>query len=525
MNFRKIISIIFTILLSLSLISCKDNKIVGKDGNKKEDQIDTTNKVVGGEMIVPITRTKALNPIIIGDSSMYYFDKLMFEGLFKLDKNLEPKELLAESYSINGDGSINISLRKDVKWHDGETLKSSDVKFTVDTIKYGLSNGKHAGTIPEIYKSGGISDINYIKDIYISDDYNMTIYFEGVGSNILEILTFPIIPEHAFRNGTTEDKVAYEKALDIKEYKPIGTGPYKQGKYDKLKSIELKVNDEYWGSKPYIKTIIGKVLKDEELALTSFESGQVDIAFSMGVDWEKYSQGEKVKVHEFPSQQYEFLAFNFKDKMFEGEKGLAIRKAIAYGINRDSIINKVYLGHATKTDVPINPNSWLVSKDAKNIYKYNVKKARDILEKAGWQDKDGDGLFEDEDNKKISIKLTTNSYNGLRTRALDMIAEDLKNIGIEAIKDYQQINESDINEELVEKDWTNFQKKIKTGKFEIALLGWETSFTQDISFMFRKGSPDNFMKYENPEMDESLDKIYYSLTKEEKRRITEKHKR
>lgn len=536
LKFKKIIAILLVLSLLVPLTSCKDNNFIGElidDNEETED--DLNQKVSGGELTVPITNVKSLNPLIAGSSSIYYFNKLIFEGLFELDDKLEPKEKLVKNYNINNDGSIDITLKDNIKWHDGKPLSTEDVEFTINTLKYAANNPNYSNMILDIYLPEGISNINNITNIIIRDSLNMTIYFDLKNKNILEVLNFPIVAKHVFYKDNNVNSIksrnnkikkdsytmAYEKALDIENYNPIGTGPYKQLQHNKLKSIELGINENYWGKKPNIKTINGKILSNEELALVSFESGQVDLAFSTGTDWEKYTQDEKVNIKEFTSNRYEFLAFNFNNNIFEGEKGKALRKAISYGINRDNIIDRVYIDRATKTDVPINPNSWLISKNINNTYKYDVKKSRKILEDAGWKDTDGDKIYENEEGQKLSIKLTTNSFNDLRVRTLDIIAENLKAIGIEVIKDYEQIAIEGITEEVIENNWQSFERKIRSGNFEVALLGWDTSTMQNLEFMFHSSKEigtENFIRYENEDMDKILDDINTFQTQSEKKK-------
>lgn len=512
MSLKKLRIVFIILIITLTITSCGKEKDLDGEGNGKEESI-SKEKVIGGEINVPITYVKAVNPLLNGSSSLYYFNKLIFEGLFEFDESLEAKEKLVEKYKFNVDGSIDITLKNNILWHDGKELKSSDVKFTIDTIKYGVSNAKYATEISDMYKAGSILDISKISKVDVLDDRNMTIHFNATSNNRLETLTFPIISAELFDNNS-------DRALSVDNYTPMGTGAYKQVEYEKLKYVKLQSNKSYWGEKPYIETINGKILKNDELSLTSFESGQIDLTFSLDTDWEQYSQNEKVEIDEFPSRRYEFLAVNSKSGVFASENGQNIRKAIAYGINKDKIIDRIYLGHATKTNTPIIPKSYLSKPKSNEMYKYDVKKAKGLLEKAGYSDRDDDGIYEDENQKKLTIKLSTNSYNESRVRVLDMVAEDLKTIGIEVEKDYQAINTEGISEEEKEKDWEKFENKVSSGNFELALLGWETSFTQDISAMFYSSKiigKNNFLGYENLELDSILEDIIEDSTQEAKK--------
>ncbi|KNF09473.1 oligopeptide ABC transport system substrate binding protein AppA [Gottschalkia purinilytica] len=517
MKIKRLACILLILVITISIVACSVGSKVAT-GEKQQEKIKKEKAVDGGEITVPITNVKTLNPLLSTDSSLYYFNKLIFEGLFGIDKNLNIKNILAEKYTIENNGqSINIKLRENVKWHDGTDFTSEDVKFTIDTLKYGSTSSKYSELIPDLYSTNGVANIQKISSIEVHDIYNITINFSETFSDVLETLTFPIVPKHRFTGGGDVSQGSYDRALSLQGYNPIGTGPYKKTKYEKLKSVKLDINDEYWGEKPHIQRIIGKILKDEKLSLVSFDSGQVNIASSLGIDWESYAQNESVKKYEFPSRNYEFLAFNFKDELFQDEKGKALRKAIAYGIDRDTIVEKVYLKHATKADVPIHPDSWLLSK--KNItYKYNVKKARKILESAGWTDKNEDGIYEDENGKKLTIKITTNSSNQLRMKTTDIIASNLKSIGIEVEKDYKDIELENVTEETELTDWQQLQSKLTSGNYQVAVLGWELSYIPDISFMFHSSGTDNFINYNNEKMDDLLNNVKSSISREEKKK-------
>ncbi|WP_416197673.1 MAG: Peptide/nickel transport system substrate-binding protein [Sporanaerobacter sp.] len=526
---KKLILFLVLTIISLSFMTgCENKAKIEKDIETLEDKSETVanesdEPEYGGELVVPITTIKSLNPLLSENASFYHFSKLIFESLFQLDSNLNIENCLAEDYSIRDEGKVvDIRLKDDVYWHDGEKFTADDVAFTINAIKYGSGESAYKDLILNGLKPFSTSDIRHILDVKIVDDYNLEIYFDRSYSNALEILTFPIVPKHRFI--AKNEKASYINALNDEGYNPIGTGPYKFSQYEKLKTIKLVANEEWWKGRPYIDTIVGKVLDDEELSLTAFETGQVDLANTVDVDWEKYTQKDRVKIYEYVSQNYEFLAFNFKNEIFADESGLAIRKAIAYGIDRQAIIQKVYLGHATQTDLPIHPDSWLLNQEA-SIYGYNKSKAKEVLDKAGWIDRDGDGICEDENGNKLSIRLSTNSYNPLRFKTAEMIAENLKQIGIEVIKDYAEEIPDKLTEEMIENDWETFRGKLDRGNFDVALLGWQLSSVPDLSFAFHSSQIQygtNFISYQDEEMDELLVEAFSAPNREMKKNAYDK---
>lgn len=508
MKGKKVLSVLLIIVLIFLTAGCgkestlDKNTEMGKANNKVESKEE--NPEYGGTLVVPITTIYTLNPLLAENVSYYQFSKLIFEGLFEFDNDLNVKNVLAEDYSIKDGGRVvDVSLKKDVKWHDGKDFTAEDVKFTIDTIRDGKEEMSYRGLVLSGVEPFGGSNIKNILRVEVLDDYNLQVIFDKTYSNALETLTFPIIPKHVSNNERgKKEKASGNEDLEVDNYIPIGTGPYKFSKYEKFKTIKLISNDNWWKGKPYIENIVGKIVEDKKLAMTAFETGQVDLIAATGADWEKYAQNKNV--YEFVSPNYDFLAFNFSKDIFNGEKGLAVRKAIAYGVDRQAIIEEVYLGHATQTDVPIYPNSWLVTENA-NVYSYDKEKAKEVLEKAGWFSKDG--IYQDENGKKLSIRLTTGFYNRARLKAANMIEADLKKIGIEVIRDYDEYIPDKMTEDMMEKGWESFDKKISGGNFDMALLGWKISSVPNLSFAFHSSQISggtNFIKYKNEKVDELL---------------------
>lgn len=505
MNSRKFIYFLVVVLLLAFFTGCNTEE---NDTATDSEEVSIDYMIVeGGEVSLPLTPFNTLNPLMTNNLSYYYFSKLMLEGLFEFDENLEPTFQLAESYEILSDGrTIEAKLREDVYWHDGEKLTSDDVLFTVNT----LINS----TVETAYESLSTSNSKIIGATVI-DDYNIEINFSNGSSNNVDLLTFPIIPSHRFKSNSM--RTSYSMALEVENYTPIGTGPFKFESYDNHKNLNLKANENYRSGKPGIENIVGKVLNDEELFITAYEAGQINITPVTGVDWDKYKENSRIRVLEYVSNDYEFLGFNFKNPILSGENGATIRQAINYGINRQDIIQKVYLGHATQVDVPIHPNSYLLS-DQGSKYGYTPTLSKELLETANIIDRDGDGIAEDADGNKMSFRLITNSSNLYRYRVAEMISEDLKEIGIDIVFDFNTNYESEISLEQKTEEWNVVESKINRGNYDIALLGWQLSYIPDLYNVFHSSQvgSDNFTRYSNENMDSLLINADKSYNRESK---------
>ena len=521
---NKRITLFLVLILLFNLTAC-NKEIDTNINNAKETALDVEEgkEIVyepenGGNLVLPLTMLNTLNPLLSENLFYYYFSKLIFESLFELDNNLEIVPVLVKDYNVTEDGrTINIKLKDNVLWHDGEKFDAEDVAFTINTIKYANEDTVYKKMLNNTLGAFGSGSINRILNVEVLGPYELNIVFDRNFSYGLETLTFPIIPKHKFATDR-ENQKSYVAALTEEDYRPIGTGPYKFQEYEKYKSIKLSYFGEYRDGRPYIDEIVGKVLEDEKLILTAFETGQIDVTIPMGIDWEKYDQNNRIRIYEFVSQNYEFLGFNFSNGIFGGENGKTIRKAIAHGIDRQGIIQKVYLGHGTQANVPIHPNSWLLWEGA-NIYDYNPTKAKEELEKIGWKDVNGDGYYEDENGREIALRLLTNSSNPLRLKTADMIVENLNKIGIKVIKDYPEAMPDNLSDEILEEEWDGLNGKLARRDFDMVVLGWHLSSVPELSFAFHSSqirTGNNFIGYKNEEMDEILMETFSAGNKEDK---------
>lgn len=525
MNNKKIIYLIVLTLMIITISGCELNKENLDSGAKEElnhEVIEYTPEV-GGEIILPLTNFNTLNPLMTENNSYYYFSKLIFDSLFEFDDNLNVEKQLIKDYELSDNGrTIVIKLKDNILWHDGEPLVSEDIEFTVNTIKYANTDSTYNKMFTESLGSFSPADIRRIVEVNIIDEKNFEITFDRSFSNNLEVLTFPIIPKHVFAKDGINNK-SYINALELENYTPVGTGPFKFENYEKMKKITLVANENYREKRPYIDKILGKVFDNEEDILRAFEIGEVNMATTIGVDWEKYNQNDGIDSLEFISSNYEFIGFNFQKEIFQEETGKNLRRAIAYGLNRQKIIENIYLGHGTQIDVPIHPNSWLLSTSA-NSYGYNLEMAKEEIKKLNLKDTDGDGILEGEDGENISINLLTNTLNPARLKTAEMIKEDLRELGLAVNIFPQPKSEDDVTKEAIQEQWEEVNEILLSEEYDMVLLGWQLSIIPDLSFAFHSSQIDyntNFIKYSNEEMDNLLEKAFLNGNREEKQKSYE----
>ncbi|HHV98569.1 MAG TPA: peptide ABC transporter substrate-binding protein [Clostridiaceae bacterium] len=457
----------------------------------------------GGTLNLFTTVPDTLNPVSTKNVFVQGFSGLVFESLIKLQENQSPLPVLADRWSVSQDGLVwTFHIREDVKWHDGTPLTAEDVEFTVNEI---LNSGNGS-----IYKSNlqGATSFGAI------DRNNFRIVIGKPNSFQAELMTFPIIPKHYFEKYGDQDLMSGTL--------PPGTGPYKFKSIEKDKVIHLTANENWWNALsrgedslklPYIENINVKIYQGVEDALNAFNTKDVDVAFIDFADLERYKGSVHTSLKTYPSRNFEFIALNFNNKILSDG---AVRKAIAYSIDRNKIINDILPGRGIISDIPVIPSSWI---NDTSISSYNVDlvKAREILIENGWNE--DNGRWSKRINGKreyLSFELLVNNENLLRKSVAEEIVRQLKNLGIEVT--------------VVPLNWDEMLEKIESGKYDMALMGCTVPQIPDISFLY--ATPyfsfipsegytvaRNISGYTNPDVDDYIIKIFSETDNERKKAL------
>lgn len=318
--------------------------------------------------------------------------QLVFSSLLKYDEKSQLVPDLAETYSILDNGKIyEITLKKNIRWHDKKPFNVDDVIFTLNLIQ-GLD-----------YKSplrvswAGV-------EVEKADDYTIRFRLKNAYAPFLHNLTFGILPKHIWK-----DISPANFSLSTNNLKPVGTGPYKFRKIVKdkktgsVKLIELEVNKNYYLPQPFIKSLKFIFYKDETAALDAFNRKEIDsLGLSSARNLSKIKRLGANNLHSFTLPRYFAIFFNQEENKALVEKN--IRLAINYATDKQELIAKVLNGKALIIDSPILPGLFTYSSSKK--YDFDLEKAKNTLESSGWKDADSDGIREKE-AVKLEINLLT----------------------------------------------------------------------------------------------------------------------
>lgn len=414
---------------------------------------------------------KTLDPHATNDQPSSRVAAQIYSQLVETDANMEIVPGLASSWEQVDSRTVQFTLRQGVRFHNGEELKASDVKFTLDRMIA-------SPTVAHI--------VGAVDSVSVIDEYTVQVSTKEPFGPLLYHLTHTassILSEKA----VTEAGEAYGQ-------NPVGTGPYEFVSWSVGDSVELKAFDDYYGGRQEIPNVVFRNIAEGTNRAIALETGEVDISYDIEpIDKDTIHNHKDLKLIEGESLSITYFGFNVNRTPYDNVK---VRQAIAYAINTTDIIDAVIMGGGLPTNSPISTRVFGHSPDARK-YEQNYEKARQLLQEAG---------YEDGFNTKLWV-----SDNPVRIQIAQVIQAQLREIGIQMAID------------VVE--WGAFLDGTSRGDHETFMMGWVT-VTGDADYglyaLFNSathGGAGNRSFYTNADIDTMLEAARVSSDMEERRKL------
>lgn len=339
--------------------------------------------------------------------------KLVFSGLVKMGKGREFLPDLATSWDIFDKGKKYIfHLRDDVKWHDGKKFDADDVVFTIKVIQ----SESYMGILGDNWSGIEVATLSPTTVQFVLP--NPATFF-------LSQATLGIIPAHLFAHLPVSDIGDPSNNL-----KPIGTGIYKAATTLVAKdSLNLIVNDNYYGEQPYIDKLVFYFYDNEKSLFNALNSGTINSAGFTSLSEDKETELPYINKYVYQLPQYKAVFINqlgenqvLKDKL--------VRQALALATNKAKLIKDVADDNAVAVNSPVLPGFWGHLPEIKK-YDFDFIAARDALNRAGWKDSDQDGVLEKND-LRLSFSLSFKD-DKINNEIAKILASDWEAIGMEVI--------------------------------------------------------------------------------------------
>lgn len=387
----------------------------------------------GGTLIVGITdEPDTLFQFASRQFPSFYSNLLMSVPLVRVGPNNELRPGLATDVpsvangGISADGkTITVKLRKEAVWEDGTPVTSKDVAFTWQAL---TAKG-----------SAATSTLGWdrIAAVETPDDQTAIFRLSQLYPPFVSVVLAGqyggrLLPEHILKGVPDIAKSDYAR-------KPIGNGPYRFVEWVSGDRITLERNPKFWGQKAALDKVVFKISPDRNVLLAQLKSGAIDMVADLTeANAEDLKSSQDVMVMSTPSSALELMNINLnsptdltKPHPVLGE--LAVRQAIAYGINRQGLIDGILFGKA-KLAVNEQDNTRYFNADLKP-YPFDVAKAKSTLDQAGWIM--GPGGVRAKNGVQARLTLTTSSGNAIRESEQVVIQQQLKDLGFDIqIKNY-----------------------------------------------------------------------------------------
>ena len=411
-------------VMSVSLMACGVS-----DGNKVADS-----KILKVAMAI---NPPTLDPWLSTAAAVRDTNRGIYEGLFELDENYEPKEQLCESYEVNDDYTVwTFKLRQGVKFHNGKEMKAEDV---VASLNCWAENNVAA---PSVITAG--------EKFEQVDEYTVKIELTKPAFTLLNVLTSPC----QFAAIMPKEVVDARTDTGVSEY--IGTGPMKFEEWKQDSYVRFSKYTDYKGPGYALTGDAGDkiinfdeiyyyIVTDSSIRTAGIQSGEYDIAQAISYDdLDQLKGNSDISLVNNLVGNYA-IALDKVDGPFSNE---LVRQAAQYAINVDEIMAAAV------------PNGDYVEKYSSYMYKGGL-----------WGTDSGSEYWNQQDTEKAKELLKESGYDGTPIVLLSTTAYP-RWIDASLIVE-KELEAVGFNVEVETYDWaTMLDMKKDPTKFDACLLWW-----------------------------------------------------
>ena len=438
-------------------------------------------------LIVGVAQDSGPLNIYTSDARFDFLVELVYDKLFAPSPYVDsPGPWLAETATAVDAATWEVTLRRGVKWHDGEPFTAADVKFTFEYFRDGPAN-RYTHHVSEVPRIEGIEAL---------DDYRLRFRCATPCPTLRDVTLadLPILPKHIWQ-GVTEPRNF--SAM------PIGTGPYKLVDYSAGQRYRFEANRDYFMGVPLVDELVFPVIPDQSAMFVALRTGEID-ASARPLPPELLKQFERaagIKVVKTQALSIVEVRMNYERAPLNDP---SVRLALSLAIDRQALVDTILLGQGRPAirGYPHPDSPWT---NPKNSAAFDRQRAGVMLAEAGLIDRDGDGVRESPNGDKLTFTLKVAATEPAHLRAAELLARQFAAVGVALTVQSQ--------------DPTAITKLFSSREFELYLAEIgphgvadpdQFVVSQGSGYLWRKGLP-------YPEMD-ALRKEYVASSSKEARR-------
>ncbi|MGO4472226.1 ABC transporter substrate-binding protein [Arthrobacter sp. M-10] len=431
-------------------------------GGAAAPQDQSSQTLTLGALLAP--KTFAANQSEFANLSPFY--QAVYDTLIRMKPDGSLVPMLAKDWKYNADKTVlTLTLRDDVKFTDG-------TPFNADAAKQNL----------ERFKAGTSPDAQFMAALKTA---------KAVDATTLELTLSA--PDPAFLNYLSKDASFMQSPASFGNAdiatKPVGSGPYVLDTAATVTgtSYSYHRNPNYWDkSLVHYDNLVLNVYGDQTSLLNAIKSGQLNAANTADNNTLTEIQAAGYKVNPLQLNWAGLILFDRAGTTNPALKDIRVRQALNYAFDTKAMLQSIGQGYGELTTQVFPPSSAAYDKSLDSRYAYNPAKAKELLAQAGYA-------------SGLTLKLPSSALMGNTLPAL--ITQQLKDIGITA--------------EFTDTG-NNFIADLLAPKYGVSYMILEQqSDWQLINMKIAPGAPWNPYKYEDPKVDELINKIHVGSTDEQ----------
>jgi peptide/nickel transport system substrate-binding protein len=395
----KFLLLLAALLLALGAASCGGDE--GDGGAEQTGATDTGGGAEGGTLVFGTSQDPAvIDGAFVSDGESLRVIDQIFETLVSLKPGtveLEPG--LAESWEISDDGlAYTFTLREGVTFHDGEPFNAEAVCANFDrwyNFTGPLQNPSASyywqtvfGGFAEFNPDSGAPEDSFYESCEATDETTVVLNLTKPSSSILGALSLSsfafaspkALTEFGADEGTVDADGVFQPTGTFGTENPIGTGPFKFESWTRGDRLVLVRNEDYWGEKPKLDSVIFRPIPDGAARLQALQTGEIQ-GYDLvdPADVPTIESDENLQILDRPAFNVGYVGIN---QAIPPMDKLEVRQAIAYGLNRQEVVDSFYGGRGEVAKEFMPPGVAGYADDVTE-YTYDPEQAKQLLQDAG----------------------------------------------------------------------------------------------------------------------------------------------
>ena len=445
-----------------------------------------------------------ITPLVSQDAYASNVQSYVQESLLSRDPDtLEWEGLIARSWEIGEDGlTITFRLRDDVTFSDGRPLTADDIAFTFAfTMNEAIAAPRDRAYLEKIESVEATSALDVV--FRFREPYFNALALAG---------GMAVMPRHFYESYLGEPATFNESKGLL-----LGSGPYRladpKSWTPDLGIVELERNPRYWGpSAPSFDRILWRVIENDSARLTTFRNRDIDSYTARPREYQGLLDDaafrEQTRNFEFMNAVagYSYIGWNQRrggePTRFADRR---VREAMTWLTDRARIIDEIMLGYAEPAVSPFSPRS-PQHDPAIEPRPFDPDRAASLLAEAGYEDRDGDGVLEDEAGAPFEFELVYYQENEDTERMVLFLKDLYARAGVHL--------------KPVPAEWPVMLDLLGKRDFDAITLGWTSGVETDVYQMFHgsqtEDGGDNFVHFRHAEFDRLVDRARATVREEER---------